>query len=160
MKIRMIKGLLILLLCGQLTFVLESCNGGKDATIKADLTTKAKSDKELTGVRFTVENGIVTLSGECPTEKTKNAVETKVKKLYGVKSVINNIEVGPVVIGTDELLKEGVDSILKNYAAVQAIVKDSVVELQGRVESKNSQKLIAEIEKLKPERIDNKLSLK
>ncbi|HEX8358176.1 MAG TPA: BON domain-containing protein, partial [Segetibacter sp.] len=69
-----------------------------DTTIKADLSTKALAEKDFAGVRFTVDNHVVTLSGECPTEKSKSTVEAKAKGLYGVENVVNNITIAPVVI--------------------------------------------------------------
>jgi osmotically-inducible protein OsmY len=144
-----------------LVFVFTSCSRkNKDATIKADLTTKAKSDKDFLGTRFIVENGLVTLSGNCPTDKAKSDVETTVKGVYGVKGVINNISIAAVVVGTDELLKQSVDTVLQNYQGVQAIVSDSVAQLEGRVESKESQQLLASIEKMRPQRVENKLMVK
>ena len=141
-------------------FAFVSCSRNKDATIKADLTTKATTEKDFSGVRFTVEDGVVTLSGVCATDKARNSVYEKVKGLYAVKDVVNNLSIGPVVIGTDELLKQGVDSVLKKYAGVQAIVRDSVVELEGKATSHESEKLIAAIEKLAPERVENKLMVR
>jgi hyperosmotically inducible periplasmic protein len=144
-----------------LVFVFKSCSQkNKDATIKADLTTKAKSDKDFLGTRFIVENGLVTLSSNCPTDKAKSDVETTVKGVYGVKGVINNIGIAAVVVGPDELLKQSVDTVLQNYPGVQAIVSDSVVQLEGRVGSKESQQLLASIEKMRPQRVENKLMVK
>jgi hyperosmotically inducible periplasmic protein len=144
-----------------LIFVLSSCSQeNKDTTVKADLSTKAKTEKDFLGVRFVVENGLVTLNGNCPTDKARSHVESTVKAVYGVRGVINNITIAPVTLGTDELLKQGVDSVLQRYAGVQAIVRDSVVELEGSVDSKQSQKLLASIEKLRPERVENKLMIK
>ncbi len=52
--------------------------------------------------------------------------------MYGVKEVISNIQIPPVVIGTDQLLKQAVDSVLMNYASVEAVTKDSIVNLLGQ----------------------------
>src|SRR5689334_2774140 len=87
----------------------------KDREIKADLTVKAKNMIDYAGVRFTVKGGIVSLSGECPTENAKNTVERKAKDLYAVKGIISHIVVAPVTIGTDHQLKQSVDSVLGNY---------------------------------------------
>lgn len=140
--------------------MIVGCTQNKDDSIKADLATKAMSEKDFQGVRFTVENGVVTFSGECPTEKSKGAVEEKAKKLYGVKSVVNNITIAPVVIGTDEVLKQRVDSVLKRYASVEAITKDSVVHLQGKLENDKIQKLTDAINSLQPKSVDNQLAVK
>lgn len=129
----------------------------KDADVKADLVTKAKKEKAFSGVRFTVRNGIVTLNGICPTEKSKTTVESTVKGVYGVTSVVNNLAIGSVIIGTDEQLRESVDSVLKKYPAVQALVTDSAVLLEGQVEGKEAPKLAASIEKLRPKRLENRV---
>ncbi|MBE7170593.1 MAG: BON domain-containing protein [Williamsia sp.] len=133
---------------------------GKDQSVKADLATKAEAEKDFTGVRFTVENGIVNLSGQCATEKARAAVETKARNLYGVKAVVNNITIAPVIIGTDQLLKQGIDSILKQYAAVEAITKDSLVLLKGKIEKDRTKELLAAVKQLQPKGIESDLSPK
>jgi hyperosmotically inducible periplasmic protein len=141
----------------QVVFLLGSCTPA-DSTIKADLVTKAESEKDFAGVRMRVDKGAVTVSGECATEKSKSTVETTVKGVYGVKNVINNIAVAPVVIGTDQLLKQGVDSVLKKYPNVEAVTKDSIVYLEGKVPDDQVLKLKAEINTLKPKMVDARLN--
>jgi osmotically-inducible protein OsmY len=138
---------------------LISCHA-KDNTIKADLASRAKEEKDFAGVTFIVENGVVTLNGECPTEKSKSTVEKAVKDLYGVKNVVDNIRIAPVVIGVDQPLKESVDSILQQYASVEAITKDSIVYLNGKIENDKLKKLTDAISSLKPLSVVNGLSLK
>ncbi|HEX8462272.1 MAG TPA: BON domain-containing protein [Segetibacter sp.] len=140
-----------LVIIALLHLILVSCDQKvTDKAVKADLLTKAKSEKDFAGVRIMVENGVVTLSGKCPSAKSKSTVETTTKGVYGVKSVTNNIIIAPVVIGTDHLLKQGVDSLLKEYAGVQAIVEDSIVTLEGKVESGSAPKLTTAIQSLQP----------
>ena len=131
-----------------------SCSSNKDITIKADLATKAKEEKDFAGVRFTVENGTVTLNGECATEKSRSTVESTAKGLYAVKDVVNNITIGPVVIGTDQLLKQSVDSVLQQYPAMEAVTKDSVVNLQGKITDDKLGELKKAIESLKPKMVN------
>ncbi|WP_165958164.1 BON domain-containing protein [Segetibacter sp. 3557_3] len=139
---------------------LPSCSSAdKDKTIKADLTTKAKTTTEFAGVVFRLENGTVILSGDCPKEKAKSTVESTVKQLYGVKGMVSNIQVAPVVLGTDQLLKLAVDSVLMKYASVEAVTRDSVVNLMGKVEDKELDKLTAEIQELRPKIIRSSLSV-
>src|SRR4051812_44767358 len=77
-----------------LVIALSSCSQEyKDEEIKKDLTTKVKNEREFIGVRFVVNDGIVSLSGECPTAEARNKVESKVKSMYAVKSVLNNISI-------------------------------------------------------------------
>ena len=144
-----------------LTGSMSGCDkSNKDSVIKADLASKAESEKDFAGVRFTVENGIVSLSGQCATEKAKATVESTVKKLYGVKDEVSNITIGPVVIGTDQLLKQGVDSVLKHYAGVEAITRDSLVFLQGKIERDKFEELLEAINQLQPKKIEQSLSMK
>lgn len=140
-------------------FVFSNCQNG-DADVKGDIAAKAHQDKNFSGVSFTVEKGIVNLTGECPTEKVKNQVENKVKGIYGVKDVVDNMVIAPVVIGTDYDLKQSVDSVLEKYAGAQAVVKDSIVTLEGTVKSQEAEKITAAVSTLKPRRIENKLSTK
>jgi osmotically-inducible protein OsmY len=129
----------------------------KDEEIKKDLTSKAKKEKNFAGVRFVVDNGVVTLSGECPTEKVRNEVQSKVEKVYAVKEVINHMTVAPVIIGTDQKLKQGIDSVLSKYPGVLAIVKDSMVQLQGKAQAKDQDKLLSAIQKLGPRQLQNEV---
>src|SRR3954447_24466450 len=153
------KRLMVGVLAFLATFIFAGCQNS-DTDIKGDIATKAEQDKNFAGVRFTVENGIVNLAGECPTEKAKTTVETTVKGIYGVINVENNIRLAPVVIGTDQQLKQSVDSVLKKYAGAQALVRDSVVVLQGQVKQNEVQKLTAAIATLQPKRVENNLSVK
>ena len=137
--------------------VLAGCSP-KDTTIKADLVTKAKSDKDFAGVRLTVDKGVVTLSGECPTEKARSTVETTVKGVYGVKDVINKVSIAPVVLGTDQQLKQGVDSLLRAFPTIEAITKDSVVYLQGKLPDDQVMELKNKVNQLKPKMVDARLT--
>lgn len=148
-----------LLFLNLLFFALCSCSQQhNDIEIKRDLTSQAKGNKEFFGVRFMVNDGLVTLSGECPTEKARDLVVDKVKRTYAVKDVISKITIAPVIIGTDEQLKQGVDSILKTYPGVQAIVKDSIVQLQGNADVKDQNKLLSAIQKLQPKSLQSEVN--
>src|SRR3954451_6733874 len=132
----------------------------KDEEIKKDLTSKVKNEKDFIGVRFVVSDGIVSLSGECATAQARSKVESKVRSMYAVKGVLNNITVAPVVIGTDQQLKQSVDSTLKTYPGVMAIVKDSIVQLQGSARTKDQQKLLTAIQSLQPKRLESAVAFK
>jgi len=144
-----------------LVIALCSCSQEyKDKEIKKDLTSKVKNEKEFIGVRFVVNDGIVSLSGECPTPEARSKVESKVRSMYAVKGVLNNITIAPVVIGTDQQLKQSVDSTLKTYPGVTAIVKDSIVQLLGKAQSKDQQKLLSAIQSLQPKRLESEVAFK
>lgn len=153
------KYFLVYMVCSLL--LLCSCSQEcKDREIKADLTVKAKGIIDYAGVRFTVKDGIISLTGECPSANAKNTVESKAKSLYAVKGIISHITIAPVVIGTDHQLKQGVDSILGKYPGVQAVVKDSVVQLLGQAHIEDQQKLLSAIEKLQPKQLDSEVMFK
>jgi hypothetical protein len=137
--------------------LLSSCKE-KDAAIKADLTAKARDQMEYAGVRFTVADGVVNLSGACATEQMRDRLIGQIRKVYGVKRVSGNIVIAPVIVGTDWQLKLGVDSILANYPGVQALVRDSVVALEGRLEPEQWPKLLAAIQSLQPRGLVSRLA--
>lgn len=149
-KCYVVSLLLVLLFCG--------CNQPeKDTGIKASIEGTAKQDHAFAGVNYIVENGIVTLTGNAPTEKEKSKIEEKVKNLSGVKEVVNRIVIKPAVVSADHLMKQSVDSILKKYPTVQAFVKDSVIILQGTVDSKKAVKLFNAVRRLNAKDITNEL---
>jgi hyperosmotically inducible periplasmic protein len=141
-------------------FITACRQDNRDKKIKADLATKAESEKDFAGVTFTVEQGVVTLNGVCATDQAKSKVASTAEKVYGVKDVKSNITISPVTIGTDQLLKKAVDSVLKEYAAVEAITKDSIVYLQGKIESQKLKKLTDAINTLKPKMLENRLTIR
>ncbi len=161
MRVRILKYVTGLGLFSFVLLLLISCESRqrKDEIVKADLVVKAKKEKAFSGVRFTVANGIVTLNGVCPTDKAKSIVESTVKGVYAVKDVVNNIAIGPVIIGTDEQLRESVDSVLEKYPAVEAVVADSMVTLQGEVPTAKAGNLVSAIQQLKPKGVQNSLTL-
>ncbi len=128
-----------------------------DKETKADITTKAETDINFVGVKYTVADGIVTLSGNCSTEKAKSSVEGTVKEIAGVKNVVNTITIAPVTITADQPLKKSVDSVLKKYARVQADVTDSIVVVKGEVEQKEMQKLLEGLNSLQAKKVENQL---
>ena len=77
----------------------------EDKNIKADLSAKAKNELNFAGVNFTVTDGVVTLTGNCGSEKSKNTVEETVKSVNTVKGINNKIVIAPVNINADLRLK-------------------------------------------------------
>ena len=58
------------------------------------------------------------------------------------------------------LLKQGVDSILQQYATVAAVTRDRIVYLQGSLTGNKLQPLTDAINSLKPKTVENKLVIK
>jgi len=138
-----------------------SCNSKpKDADIKTDVDKAIAANASLSTVSTSVNEGVVTLSGEVKDESTKTAAEEAARGVNGVKSVTNNLSVTPppatVVITADDPLKANVDNTVKAYPGVSASIQDGVVTLTGEIKRTDLQKLMMELNSLKPKSIDNK----
>lgn len=138
--------------------VCTSCSqANQDKNIKADLSAKTKTDLNFAAVNFTVEDGVVTLTGKCASEKSKSEAEQTVKSINIVKGVINQVMIAPVVIKADFVLKQAVDSVLTGYPSAKADVNGNNILLEGKAEKKDMEKLLSDLNKLHPVKIDNQL---
>lgn len=143
-----------------LILICSSCSKEhRDKEIKADLTVKAKSDLNFAAVTFTVEDGVVTLTGKCSSEKSKHEAEEMVKGINIVKGIANNIVVAPVVLTTDLPMKQAVDSVLKDYPAVMGKVSGDTVVLEGKAQKQEVTKILPALNKLHPNKIDNRVTI-
>lgn len=150
------------------SITLISCKGKQtDAEIQASINQKIASSDEMKGLTASVNNGVVSLSGECPTEECRKDCADQVKKIDGVKEVENNIRVAslvappaPVDVAADETLKASVNDVVKKYDGVQADVNDGVVTLRGEIKRANLQDLIVSLNELKPRKVENQLVIK
>ena len=131
----------LLLGCGQ---------AAKDQSIKADLTVKAKEDVNFAGVHFSVEKGIVTLTGSCPTGKSIEMVKQKIKSIHVIDSIVDHLVIAPVTLGPSFNIKQQVDSVLAKYPAVIASVSDTAVVLTGKVKETERNKMVAAVGKIYP----------
>ena len=150
------------------TITLISCKGKQtDAEIQASINEKIAQNDEMKGLTASVSNGVVNLSGECPTEECRKDCVDEVKKVNGVTDVQNNIRVAsiaappaPVDIAADETLITSVNDVVKKYDGVEADVKDGVVSLRGEIKRANLQDLIISLNELKPRKVENQLVIK
>ncbi|MGI4749064.1 MAG: BON domain-containing protein [Janthinobacterium lividum] len=141
-----------------LIMVFTSCSqANEDKNIKADLSSKAKTDLNFAAVNFTVDEGVVTLTGKCASEKSKGAAEQTVKNINIVKGIINQIVVAPVTINADFVLKQAVDSVLTSYPSAKAAVNGNTILLEGKAAKKDMDKLLLGLNKLHPDKIENQL---
>ncbi|MCU7547705.1 BON domain-containing protein [Chitinophagaceae bacterium LB-8] len=152
-----LPALLILLF----SFQIQSCKQkNNDGEIQTAIATKTQTDPSFAGVNATVKDGIVTLTGQCNDAPCKTNAEQAVKDIKGVKKVVNNITVAPVVVTADDPLKASVNQTLANYQGVQADVQDGVVTLRGEIKKDRLQQLMMDLNALKPKKIDNQLVIK
>ncbi len=90
-------------------------------------------------IQVTVHNGLVTLTGKVNWQYQKSSAERDVRKLSGVRAVINNIEIEPHAKA--ENVRNKIEAALKRHAEVEAkdirvtVRDDSEVVLEGKVHS-------------------------
>ena len=90
-------------------------------------------------IQVTVHDGLVTLTGKVNWQYQKSSAERGVRRLSGVRGVINNIEIEPHARA--ENVKGKIEAALKRHAEVEAgeirvtVRDDSEVLLEGKVQS-------------------------
>lgn len=148
---------LITALFGSLLLNMGCSQQSLDKEIKADMVTKTKTDLNFAGVSYTVEGGVVTLTGICPSEKSRAEAEKTIKSINIVKSINNQIIIAPLTLTSDLPLKQSVDSVLAAYPTIQADVTQQVVTLKGKAKKQETDKLMPAINMLHPAKIDTQL---
>ena len=83
-----------------------------------------------------VQDGWVTLSGQVSWQYQRTAAESQIRRLSGVKGVVNSIVIKPRVQPTD--VKRKIEEALKRNAEIQAQAIRVRVEDGGRVELEGS----------------------
>jgi len=90
-------------------------------------------------VQVTVHDGLVTLTGKVNWQYQKSSAERDIRKLSGVRAVVNNIEIEPHAKA--EKVRHKIEAALKRHAEVQAkdirvtVRDESEVLLEGKVQS-------------------------
>jgi hyperosmotically inducible protein len=90
-------------------------------------------------IQVTVKDGLVTLTGKVNWQYQKSSAERDVRKLAGVRGVVNNIEIEPHARA--ENVRSQIEAALKRHAEVEAkdirvtVRDDSEVLLEGKVHS-------------------------
>ena len=150
-------------------FSLAACKSGpKDADIEKAVNEKiSAASADIADGGATVKDGVVTLTGQFKDEASRASLETSVKAVPGVKSVVNNTTVAapapataPVVVASDEQLKQGVRDATKDFPGVTAEVTDSVIVLTGEIKRSSLKNLMQSLNTLKAKKIENKLTIK
>ena len=124
-----------------------------DNDITEAIETKLFVDAAVSSQLIDVETveGITKLSGSVGTVLGKDRAERIAESIKGVRSVINNLSVKPVV-RKDENIKTDINKALALNPAAESYVidvnvEDSVAELSGTVESWAEQKIVIEAAK-------------
>jgi hyperosmotically inducible protein len=124
----------------------------KDSDIQASIESVLNADPDLKGAMVTVQDGVATISGECTDEACRTRAEEAVKKIEGVKSVVNNTTVTPpppVVPPVSDALAQAVADAVKDFPTVTTQLTDGILTLTGEIKRTDLQKLMMSLNALK-----------
>ena len=125
----------------------------KDADIQTAIETVLKADADMAGTMVMVKDGVATLSGVCKDEACKSKCEEAVKKIEGVKSIVNNCTVAPppaaVVPPVSDALSQAIADAVKDFPGVKTELKEGVLTLTGEIQRTSLQKLMMGLNALK-----------
>lgn len=117
-------------------------------------------------IQVNVKEGVVTLSGMVMDESTRNAAESAIKEIKGVKSVINNTTVKAELRGdepdADGRLRQTIDSSFKssNIQGIKVDIDKGEVTVSGDVKKAEMVKIIKAVNGARPKRVINRLNVK
>lgn len=145
------------LVVASLSTAFVSCKSQADK----DAEIKAKIEAVTPGATVVVKDGVATLSGTNITEEQRKSFEEAAKKIDGVKSVNNNIEVPPPpVVNADNTINDAAKAIVANYPGVNVNVANGIVTLTGEIKRDELQSLIQALSAINAGKIDNQLVIK
>ena len=144
-----------LLPVAMVTTVFFACNDKtRDVDIKADVEKALKDDPMAANMTVEVKDGVVTLLGECMSDKSKEQCTMRVETVVGVKSVVNNCKVLKETVMTDDQLNTQLYDLSKNLPYIKIGSIDGVVSVAGGMTKKEWETLKTGIDKLKPKDYD------
>jgi hyperosmotically inducible periplasmic protein len=144
----------------------QSCgNKTKDSDIQNSFNEKARADASLANITATVNEGVITLNGQCPDASCKTNAETAAKDVKGVKSVVNNITVmappPPPTVDADATIRTSAEAITKRFPGVTADVQNGRVTLRGTVKSSDEmQKVVRAFNEANIKSFSNQITVK
>jgi len=133
-----------------------ACTTDKD--IKADIAQKAKNDINFAGVNYTVVNKVVTLTGNCSSEKARQKAWQAVKDITVINGIIDSVHISPVILDEGFSLQQAADSVLAVYPQAYANVKNHSIILFGKATKKDMDSLIAGVKRLSAAQVTTKLT--
>jgi hypothetical protein len=164
LKFRKMKKKLAIIAFVIFAFALPSCKSKvKDADVKKSVETALITVPSSGGLMVDVKDGVATISGEVKDNAAKASIEPALKDVKGLKSIVDNTTVAPVVeapvITPDDPLTTAVKDAIKDNPGVTAEVIDGVVTLTGTIKKADLPKLMQKINATHPKKIDNKLTI-
>jgi hyperosmotically inducible protein len=125
MSLRIMQKMLPVIILIPLVVIMYNRN--KHADIKTAVNKAIATGTVLSTVSTSVEGGTVTLSGEVRDDATRVAAEAAAKKVYGVKSVTNNLLVNPTLSFAQANNKpKNVSTQMKEHPVLTATVQNGV----------------------------------
>jgi hyperosmotically inducible periplasmic protein len=150
----MLKSVLLVVIAAGVT----AC-AHKDADIKESIQANAKTETMFAGISYTVAGGAVTLTGNCPSQELKQKLIKRIESVGGVKRIVDEIRIAPVLLDNDFVVKQKVDSVLATYPGVESTVSNGVITLHGQLARDRSEKLVDALRQLGQGSVVNKTSV-
>jgi hypothetical protein len=119
---KLTKLLMVVVVSATMLFV--SCKP-KDGDIKTAVEKALKADPMMANTTVDVKDGVVTMGGACKDDACKAMCEKTVTGIKGVKSVVNNCTVTPVVAPPASI------TVSSLAADVQQKIKDGLKDIKG-----------------------------
>jgi osmotically-inducible protein OsmY len=150
----MLKSVLLFVIVAGVT----AC-ANKDADIRESIQANAKTETMFAGISYTVFEGVVTLTGNCPSQELKQKLIKRIESLGGVKEIVDEIRIAPVLLDNDFVVKQKVDSVLATYPGVESTVSNGLITLRGKLAKDRSEKLVNALTQLGQGSVVNKTSV-
>ncbi|MDP5082816.1 MAG: BON domain-containing protein [Rickettsiaceae bacterium] len=155
-------------IANEITVDLSMPHRKTDAEIAKEVTNAIKSNTITApkNIQAIVKDGIVTLTGAVDWYYQKSAAFNAINKLFGIKAIINNIEVKPIIVIDSSKVKSQITKEFERHARIDAekikvTVEGKKIILTGKV---NNYDEIDEAETAAwsvsgVEKVDNKLTI-
>lgn len=146
---------------------MQSCKQN-DENLKKDVD-KAIQGRYNSTISTSVKDGVVTLTGTVESQQEKTSVESEVKAVKHVKTVVNNISVRESnitsqqpVINPDNTIKSSIESRLatEGFKDVKVDVSNGEVILSGNLKRSDLTKVMQIANESNPKKVTNNLNLK
>lgn len=160
MKTKLLSMLTLVFLLG---IGLTACNNVKDSDLEAKATEVLATMPNADNIDVSVTDKVATLSGTVEEESTKSAIETSIKGIQGIETVVSNIMVTPPAPDYTEMdasLREALVDALKDHPSVMAEVRDGEIILTGEVKEKHLPMVMEKVMALNPLKVENNLTVK
>jgi osmotically-inducible protein OsmY len=166
MQMRISRQLLTAAIAVCLAALWGGCKRGPDdATLTASVKSQlaAQSPALASMVNVETKDGVVTLNGTVDNDSAKSQAEQAAKGVANVKSVVNNLNVKPpIVVSEDPKIQSAVEANLAKYnvKGVTANVADGQVTLTGEIPRAKLQDAMKAANEAKPKKVVNQLTIK